>query len=53
MMDKCPVCQGTDIQRARNDCGHFKCDKQQPIRMYQYRCNDCGFVGTFASGDNS
>lgn len=47
-MTQCPHCKGTDIQRARNDCGHFKSDKQQPIRMYQYRCAGCGYVATFA-----
>ena len=48
MMDKCPYCEGTDIQRSRNDCGHFKADGVKPIRMYLYRCKGCGYVATFA-----
>jgi len=50
-MDKCPHCKGTDIDRAKNDCGHFKGDKTKPIRMYQYLCKTCGYVGTFAKED--
>lgn len=50
-MTKCPHCGGTEIQMAKNDCGHFKTERQQPMRMYQYRCVSCGYVGTFAKGE--
>ena len=47
-MQQCPLCKGKEIERARNDCGHFKSEKTKPIRMYQYRCNQCGYVATMA-----
>lgn len=48
-MKQCPLCQSEDIQKARNgDAGFFKADKIKPIRMWQYRCNCCGFVATMA-----
>jgi hypothetical protein len=50
-MDKCPMCLGREILKARNDCGHFKATGMKPLRMYQYRCSDCGFVATYAKDD--
>jgi len=53
-MMKCIACGSDDVQRARNDCGHFKAEGIKPIRMYQYRCKSCGFVSTYAKdGENS
>lgn len=48
MMDKCPHCKGTDIKRAKNDSGFFKTEGMKPVRIYQYRCNGCGYVAHFA-----
>lgn len=47
-MDNCHACQSDNVTRAKNDCGHFKPERGQPIRMYQYRCNDCGYIATYA-----
>lgn len=44
----CPACKSANIEKAKNDCGHFKPERGQPIRMYQYRCTDCGHVATYA-----
>lgn len=51
-MDSCPICFSHNINKARNDCGHFKADGIKPIRMYQYRCGSCGYVGTYAKDDD-
>lgn len=50
-MDKCPMCKGTEIKRARNDSGFFKSDGIKPIRIYKYRCSTCGYVAEFAKED--
>lgn len=47
-MEKCNACQSENVTRAKNDCGFYKDGNRKPIRMYQYRCSDCGYVGTYA-----
>lgn len=47
-MEKCIACRSKNVVRAKNDCGHFKSGDGRPLRMYQYRCTDCGYVGTYA-----
>lgn len=47
-MEKCPMCKGVAIRRSRNDLGFFKADGIKPIRMYNYRCDTCGFVAAYA-----
>lgn len=47
-MKQCPACQSNDTEQARNDAGFFKSPSQKPVRIYQWRCLDCGFIGLYA-----
>lgn len=47
-MITCAACKSEDVIRSKNDCGHFKPERGQPIRMYQWRCDDCGHIAVYA-----
>lgn len=52
-MTKCVACKSVNVERDKNDCGHFKPEKGRPIRMYHWRCKDCGYVATYAKTEGS
>ena len=49
-MTNCPACQSNKTERARNDAGFFKSPTIKPVRIYQWRCLVCGFVGQYIDG---
>lgn len=47
-MNTCTACKSEDVVKAKNDSGHFKCGDGKPLRIYQYRCINCGYIAQYA-----
>lgn len=47
-MKACIACNSKEVVKAKNDCGHFKCGDGKPLRIYQYRCIECGYIASYA-----
>lgn len=43
-MNECIACNSENVQRAKTDFGFIKLEGKKPLRMYLWRCNDCGFI---------